>query len=103
MSGSSPEPEAVTRSIGTGWDGIVSAGLGDVTLNSGDQLLVGLCIVRTAGVAGVVAVAGSGRAAMEVFVGGEILPDQLRSDDCAVARNEFAVGLSFQSKVRKRR
>jgi hypothetical protein len=93
MSGSRPEPEVVTRSMGTGLPGFSCGELVDGALDAVDERLVGLGQVGAAGGSGVVAVAGGRGARMEVLVGSEALRQQLRADDLAVLEDEASGGL----------
>ncbi len=67
MSGSRPEPEVVTMSMGTGLPGFCAASLSMSPWMRCDELRVGLRKIRAAGRGGVVAVARGRGAGMEVL------------------------------------
>ena len=100
MSGSSPDAEVVIRSTGIGTPGFAAWYAATASVDAVDQVRVRRAEVRAGRAAGVVAqrvvVGGAGRrrAAPEVRVAGERLPDQRRADGPAVLGDEHRpVGL----------
>ncbi len=100
MSGSSPEAEVVTRSMGTGAFRVLGVGRGCVVLHAVDQLLVRRAEIGAAGVGGVIAVSRRRSARMKVAGAGEWLSHDPRADDSAVAHDELAVGLVGEEHLR---
>ena len=101
MSGSRPEAEVVTRSMGTGCPGFSACNVRHVAIHPIDQLLIGGSKIGSAGIRGIIAIARRRRPRVQISRPAERLADDPRSNDLAVARDELTVGLVVEHHLRQ--